>query len=107
MWEAAQQVNIRFPCSQGLEDMETKAPLRPGGQEAETSGKVIGLGPCQSIQGWGQGASSLGSGAKRGVILVGRSSALWESLLPHPDVPFPVWGAWGSLGLHDVLSRPE
>ncbi|XP_045882086.1 melanopsin isoform X1 [Meles meles] len=45
MWEAAQQVNARFPCSQDLEDMETKAPLRPGGQEAETSGKTKGLLP--------------------------------------------------------------
>lgn len=87
VWGAARQVSGHFPCSQGLEDMEAKAPLRPQGQEAETPGKVIGPGTCQSIQGWGQGASSPGSGQERGAVLVGRPSALWESLLPHPGVP--------------------
>ncbi|XP_008694349.1 melanopsin isoform X1 [Ursus maritimus] len=45
VWGATQQVSGRFPCSQGLEDMEAKAPLRPQGQEAETPGKTKGLLP--------------------------------------------------------------
>lgn len=87
VWGAAQQVSGRFLCSQGLEDREAKAPVRPQGREAETPGQVIGPGTCQSIRGWGQGASSPGSGLERGAVLVGGPNALWESLPPHPDFP--------------------
>ncbi|XP_019300365.2 melanopsin [Panthera pardus] len=41
VWGAAQQVSGRFPCSQGLEDMEAKAPVRPQGREAETPGQAM------------------------------------------------------------------
>lgn len=98
MWEAAQQVNARFPCSQDLEDMETKAPLRPGGQEAETSGKVIGLGPCQSMQGWGKGASSLESGKKRGRYSYGQVQCPLGITSSPPRCPLSCLGCLGVSG---------
>ncbi|XP_008058289.1 melanopsin isoform X1 [Carlito syrichta] len=45
MWGAAQQVSVRSPYGQGLEDIETKASSRPQGQEAKTPGKTKGLLP--------------------------------------------------------------
>ncbi|KAM8956987.1 melanopsin [Lycaon pictus] len=51
VWGAAQPAGGRFLCTQGLEDAEAKAPLRPRGQVVETPGKVIGPGPCPSVKG--------------------------------------------------------
>lgn len=91
MWGSAREVSGRFPCSQGLEDMEAKAPVSLQGQEAETPAKVTGPGTCQSVRGWGQGASSPGSGQERGAVLVGGPNALWESLPPHSAIPCLRW----------------
>ncbi|XP_072612517.1 melanopsin isoform X1 [Vulpes vulpes] len=41
VWGAAQPAGGRFLCTQGLEDAEAKAPLRPRGQAVETPGKVV------------------------------------------------------------------
>ncbi|XP_029775844.1 melanopsin [Suricata suricatta] len=43
VWGVAQQVSGRFPCSQSLEDMEAKVPVRLQGQKAETPVKTKGL----------------------------------------------------------------
>lgn len=52
-WGTAQQMSGWSPCSQGLEDVEAKAPPKSQGQKAEASGKVTGPGTCQSIKGRG------------------------------------------------------
>ncbi|XP_032986961.1 melanopsin isoform X2 [Rhinolophus ferrumequinum] len=44
-WGAAQQVSGPSPCSLGLEDVETKAPLKPQGSEAEAPRKTKGQLP--------------------------------------------------------------
>ncbi|XP_054436469.1 melanopsin [Pteronotus mesoamericanus] len=41
VWGAAQQVSGQSPCSQGLEDVEAKAPPKPQGHEAEAPRKVL------------------------------------------------------------------
>lgn len=46
--------------------MEAKTSLGRLGWEAEAPGKVTGLLTCQSLKGWGQGASNPGSVQKRG-----------------------------------------
>lgn len=86
VWGAAQPAGGRFLCTQGLEDAEAKAPLRPRGQAVETPGKVIGPGPCPSVKGWGRGLVTQGRPGK-GSGSPGQASALWVSLPPHPDFP--------------------
>ncbi|XP_019571683.2 melanopsin isoform X2 [Rhinolophus sinicus] len=44
-WGAAQQVSGPSPCSLGLEDVETKAPRKPQGSEAEAPRKTKGQLP--------------------------------------------------------------
>ncbi|XP_036211857.1 melanopsin [Myotis myotis] len=44
-WGAARQVSGPLPCSQGLEEVETKAPPKSQGREAEDPGKTKGLLP--------------------------------------------------------------
>lgn len=73
MWGAAQPVSGPPPCSQGLEDVETKAPPKSQGHEAEDPGKVTG---------------DTGHGAQGVARRAGLSSA--------PSFPLPAWGAWES-----------
>lgn len=73
MWGSAQQVSGPPPCSQGLEDMETKAPAKCQGHEAEDPRKVTG-DKGQGAQGWP---------GKRGCPL-------------SPSFPLPAWWAWES-----------
>lgn len=73
MWGAAQQVSSPPAGSQGLEDVDTKAPPKAQGHEAEDPRKVTrdeGRRPRE----WPE---------KRGVLCP-------------PNFPFPAWWAWES-----------
>lgn len=83
MWGATQQVSSPPPCSQGVEDMETKVPAKSQGHEAEGPRKVIG-DRGKEPRGW-----------------LGKQVASVPPAFPClPDGP-------GSLKRPDALSRPR
>lgn len=84
MWGAAQQVSGPPPCSQGLEDVETKTPPKFQGREAEDPRKVT--------RDTGHGAQGV---ARRAGVVLGA-----------PAFPCPPGGP-ESLRLPEALSRPE
>ena len=89
MWESAQQVSGWFPCSQGLEDMEAKAPPKPQRHEAEAPRKVIG----------DMGQVAQGVTRKRGLVLMSRPKYPLRitSSLYLPRLPLPTWRVWRSM----------